>query len=307
MKKHSKPDQTGGHVPPLRGVAMPSAPHRAVTAAGAAPKQNTKEITPMTGIRAGTPPTGQEGKAGYASETPRSSAAPKQGKIIKGTPMTVGVAATGGAPRGNMSTSAGKAMSDVEQNKMDVGRRYAKGGQVGGDKWIQGAVKHPGVEKAAAKADGESTHAYMEQHKDSPGKAGSRARLGLRFEGGLKSGGAVTGGMAQENGYASGGKVNRHGSDKGRVVKPLGNEANTSAPANGGNGGLLGGNAPIPLSQPGGVPSTGVTSSGRMVPSFAGQDTAGNGLDGKPANNLRTAPVARRGKLPSFSRPRRAA
>jgi len=80
MKKHSKPDQTGGHVPPLRGVAMPSAPHRAVTAAGAAPKQNTKEITPMTGIRAGTPPTGQEGKAGYASETPRSSAAPKQGE-----------------------------------------------------------------------------------------------------------------------------------------------------------------------------------------------------------------------------------
>ena len=47
--------------------------------------------------------------------------------------------------------------------------------------WIAGAIKHPGVEKAAAKKAGESTHAYMESHKNSPGKAGSRARLGLRL------------------------------------------------------------------------------------------------------------------------------
>jgi hypothetical protein len=47
--------------------------------------------------------------------------------------------------------------------------------------WIAGAIKHPGVEKAAAKKAGESTHEYMEAHKDAPGKACARARLGLRL------------------------------------------------------------------------------------------------------------------------------
>lgn len=49
--------------------------------------------------------------------------------------------------------------------------------------WIAGAIKHPGVEKAAAKKAGESTHEYMEKHTSAPGKAGARARLGLRLEG----------------------------------------------------------------------------------------------------------------------------
>jgi hypothetical protein len=49
-------------------------------------------------------------------------------------------------------------------------------------KWIAGAIKHPGVEKKAAARAGESTHAYMESHKGSPGTAGKRARLGLRLE-----------------------------------------------------------------------------------------------------------------------------
>jgi hypothetical protein len=48
--------------------------------------------------------------------------------------------------------------------------------------WIKGAVKHPGAEKAAAKRAGESTHEYMEEHKDDPGTAGRRARLGLTLE-----------------------------------------------------------------------------------------------------------------------------
>lgn len=47
--------------------------------------------------------------------------------------------------------------------------------------WIASAIKKPGVEKAAAKRAGESTHQYMEEHKNSPGKAGQRARLGLRL------------------------------------------------------------------------------------------------------------------------------
>lgn len=45
--------------------------------------------------------------------------------------------------------------------------------------WIAGAVKHPGAETAAAAKAGMSTHAYMEAHKNSPGTAGKRARLGL--------------------------------------------------------------------------------------------------------------------------------
>lgn len=45
--------------------------------------------------------------------------------------------------------------------------------------WIAGAIKHPGVEKAAAKRAGETTHAYMEKHKNDSGTAGRRARLGL--------------------------------------------------------------------------------------------------------------------------------
>ena len=45
--------------------------------------------------------------------------------------------------------------------------------------WIKGAIKHPGAEKKAAAAAGMSTHAYMEKHKNDPGTAGKRARLGL--------------------------------------------------------------------------------------------------------------------------------
>ena len=61
----------------------------------------------------------------------------------------------------------------------DRGSRFAKGGAV--KHWIAGAIKHPGAEKAAAKRAGMSTHAFMEKNKDAPGKAGQRARLGLRL------------------------------------------------------------------------------------------------------------------------------
>lgn len=46
-------------------------------------------------------------------------------------------------------------------------------------KWIAAAIKKPGVEKAAAKRAGESTQEYMQAHKNDPGTAGKRARLGL--------------------------------------------------------------------------------------------------------------------------------
>ena len=53
--------------------------------------------------------------------------------------------------------------------------------------WIQGAIKHPGVEKKAAARAGMSTHAYMEAHKHDSGEAGHRARLGLILSGMSKS------------------------------------------------------------------------------------------------------------------------
>ena len=49
--------------------------------------------------------------------------------------------------------------------------------------WIQGAIKHKGAETRAAARAGESVHSYMEEHKDSKGTAGRRARLGLLLEG----------------------------------------------------------------------------------------------------------------------------
>lgn len=58
-------------------------------------------------------------------------------------------------------------------------KRLDKKSRGGGEKWIQGAIKHPGAEKKAAQKAGVSTHEYMEEHKHDSGKAGSRARLGL--------------------------------------------------------------------------------------------------------------------------------
>ncbi len=49
--------------------------------------------------------------------------------------------------------------------------------------FIKEAIKHPGVERAAAAAAGMTTHAYMEKHKGDPGVAGQRARLGLTLQG----------------------------------------------------------------------------------------------------------------------------
>jgi len=65
--------------------------------------------------------------------------------------------------------------------KKPLGRK--RGGRADGGKWIQKAVSpaHEGMEKRAAKRAGESTHAYMEKHEHDSGKAGDRARLGLRL------------------------------------------------------------------------------------------------------------------------------
>ena len=97
-------------------------------------------------------------------------------------------------------------------------------------------------------------------------------------------------------GFAMGGKINRHG---------------TAVPPGGGNGGVKGGNAPIPLKQPDGMPSTGVTAGGTLP-----MDSATLGKESKVAPTaqitsspvqpkLRAAAVKRVGRMPSLPRMRR--
>lgn len=52
-------------------------------------------------------------------------------------------------------------------------------------KWIQRAIKHPGIEKERAKENGISTHEQLEKdsHSSNP-TLRARGNLGLRFEGG---------------------------------------------------------------------------------------------------------------------------
>ena len=47
------------------------------------------------------------------------------------------------------------------------------------EKWIQGAIKHPGASTRAAKKAGMSVGAWAEKHKGDKGVAGKRARLAL--------------------------------------------------------------------------------------------------------------------------------
>lgn len=49
------------------------------------------------------------------------------------------------------------------------------------EKWIQGAVKHPGAFKKAAEHAGMSTQSYAEKEKGASGTLGKRARLALTF------------------------------------------------------------------------------------------------------------------------------
>lgn len=66
---------------------------------------------------------------------------------------------------------------------MATSRKKKKSG-----KWIQGAIKHPGIEKARAKRNGVSTHQQLEKdaHSSNP-TLRKRGALGLRFEGFGKS------------------------------------------------------------------------------------------------------------------------
>jgi len=48
--------------------------------------------------------------------------------------------------------------------------------------FMAGAVKHPGVVKARAAAEGMTVHAWAVKHRNDPGVWGKRARLALVFE-----------------------------------------------------------------------------------------------------------------------------
>lgn len=49
-------------------------------------------------------------------------------------------------------------------------------------KWIQSAVKHPGLETAKAKRAGMGVQAYAASKQHAPGKAGQRARFALNMK-----------------------------------------------------------------------------------------------------------------------------
>ena len=51
------------------------------------------------------------------------------------------------------------------------------------EKWIAGAIKHPGAFKAKAQKAGMSTHAYAEKMKGASGATGRQARLALTLMG----------------------------------------------------------------------------------------------------------------------------
>lgn len=119
-----------------------------------------------------------------------------------------------------------------------------------------------------------------------------------------RSGYAKGGVVQQDSAYAKGGKVNRHG------VEPKKNDGDADDAyakggkvkvAGGGNGGLPGGNAAIPLAQPGGTPSTGVVAGGTLPMT---SDTLGTESTMK-APKLRSAALKRAGSAPSLPRPRR--
>lgn len=47
------------------------------------------------------------------------------------------------------------------------------------DRWISGAIKHPGSFRAAAKRAGKGTMEYAEEKKHAGGVTGKRARLAI--------------------------------------------------------------------------------------------------------------------------------
>jgi len=277
------------------GVAAPQKVHGRITNSNSRPADIQGGRAPFKGAAAGYPGVGgvrfrgaqQSPDAHTSPGSPanlpesRFSAGgdPMQGKIVKGTPHDS--VKGGAAPVANMTPpGGGKSGADLEQNRMDAGRRgFAKGGK---------------VEKLTREERVESPRERAREERDTKGEA-------------KEAGHYARGGKVKvDQAYAKGGKVNRYGVDhiNGGVDK---NPKGTSAPANGGNGGLPGGNAAIPLAQPGGTPSTGVTASGRMEPSYAGADTGPLTPDsGGVKPKLRSSMVKRSGGVPSLPRPHRA-
>jgi hypothetical protein len=270
---------SGGVIPPQQGRIMRQGHKPGEVAGGRAALQSVKGYPPMSGVRGGVPPKDTAGQGKPESHF-RSGGDTMQGKIVKGVPISTFKA--GAAPTANMTPpGGGKSASDLEQNRMDVGRRgFAKGGKIdNGDSGGKKTTMPSAFNKSGQKGPKEPE--YPKGSKRDPKEPDA------------------------DDKYARGGKVNRHGVDgpNGGVDK---NPKGTSAPANGGNGGLPGGNAAIPLAQPGGTPSTGVTASGRMQPSWAGADTGALTPDsGGVKPKLRTSMVKRAGGVPSLPRPRR--
>jgi len=268
-----------GITPPQHGRIV-EAPQKPVITAGQKPQVAVGGYPPMANITGGAPP--RDVSITPAAATNRSESHvrgggdPFQGKIIKGFPLAQAASGTAPPDTGNGGVRS-KSPSDLKQIATDSNSgKYAKGGK----------IKEERTEGKAERAA---------EHKNPNLENLEKFAKGGKIN--CAAGGTI--------GYAKGGKINRHGVDPingGVDINPAG----TRAPANGGNGGLPGGNAPIPLAQPGGTPSTGIEASGRLLPSGAGADTDVMSRDGRGnAPQLRGPSVKRMGGAPSLPRPRR--
>lgn len=187
-----------------------------------------------------------------------------------------------------------------------------KGAKAPGIK-LRSGTPPPGFKSGSAE---KNVRSGSDPRSGAPGPSGSTAitpRGGAAPKGGMAPPGARSPSQEENqrakigrHGYAKGGKVNRHGVEpkndhdaddgayaKGGKVKVIG--------AGGGNGGLPGGNASIPLAQPGGTPSTGVVAGGTLPMT---SDTLGTESTVK-SPKLRSAALKRSGSIPSLPRPRR--
>ena len=270
-KRKSGQQNSGGVTPPQEGRIVRSNSSPAVVTAGQAPKSAMSGFPAMNHHLAGSPPS--DAKTGPKS----MSNGPEKNFRSGGDP------AQGSIVKGSPMVTAPAGAAPAVHPTVNIGPGH--------------------TDKSKAKVASDISQNQMDNN--------------VKFA----KGGKIKAPMVKDgdgDGYAKGGQINRHGTDKhlagpadgGKIInggQDL-NAAGTGAPANAGNGGIKGGNAPIPLAQPGGQPSTGIIKSGRMFPSGAGADTPQPGGPTVDSGaQLRGPAVKRAGRAPSLPRMRRAA
>lgn len=216
-----------------------------------------------------------KGKSNKRGATP-----PQQGRIVRASSSPADVTAgqapkvdTGGAP-GMKSVRAGAPPNDVRVGPGSSANVAEANVRKGSDPSVPG-MNHglPSNVKGGAAPTG---NMGGQGGKLSTDNADDQMNTGRRYKKGGKVAGKLDADGDNDNVYAKGGKVTRN--------SPVGEAS-------------LKGNAGIPLAQPGGTPSTGVTASGSMLASSETPEIA--------PGSLRVPTVKRAGKAPSLMRPPR--